>query len=103
MEVWADARGVALVEDEIEDAEDRPQPLRDIVSPGEPDPGARGSDSPLRAADALPHRRLRHEEGASDLRCRQATYCPQRERNRRGGCEARGAAHDEERQRGGPG
>ena len=61
------ARGVALVVDEVEHGQHRPQPVGQVGTLGHAVGDVRVSDLALRPHDALRHRRLGHEERASDL------------------------------------
>ncbi len=70
-----DIAGVALVEDEVEDAQNG----GDIAGPLEPHVG----DGALGPADALRHRRLGHQIRLGDLACGQPADRPQCERDRR--------------------
>ena len=74
-----DVAGVPLVEDEIEHMHDGRQVTRLV----ELDLAHRS----LRPADALGHRRLRHEVGARDLRSRQPAECAEGQRHRRCRCQ----------------
>ncbi len=80
-EVLAARRGVALVEDQVDDGEHGAEPVRQLGVAGDAvgDVGvadlALGPDQPLR------HRRLRHEEGAGDLVGLQTSEQAQRQRD----------------------
>ena len=73
-------RGIAFVEDEIDDLQHRGEPLDEFLAArgfvGQP--GFR--ERPLRAHDALGNGRLRQQEGARDLVGGQAADHPQRQR-----------------------
>ena len=77
----AGGRAVALVEHEIEHAQDAIEPFRQGVvvrdSIGDP----RVADLPLRPDEPLGERRLRDEEGAGDLGGREAAEGAQRQRH----------------------
>lgn len=67
-EAGAAVRGVALVEQEIEDGEDRVEPRREFVRCGEGEREIALADGALRPDEALGDRRRGDEEGAGDLR-----------------------------------
>ena len=69
-----DVAGVALVEDQVEDAEHG----RDVAGLVEPHPG----DGALGPADALRHGRLGHQVGLGDLAGGQPAHRAERERDR---------------------
>jgi hypothetical protein len=73
------AAAVALVEDQIDDGEDRGQPVREEVGWGHPewDPGF--LDLALRPDQPLGHRRLGDDEGARDLLGGQSSERPERQ------------------------
>ena len=77
----ARGRGVALVEDQVEDLEHAAEPLRQERQIGDPVRDAGIADLPLRADEALGERRLRDEEGPGDLGRRQAAERPQGQRH----------------------
>ena len=78
--VVAARRGVAFVEDEVDDLQHRGEPLRELLAArglvGQP----RFRKGPLRAHDALGDRRVRQQESPGDLFGRQAADHPQRQR-----------------------
>ena len=77
----ARGRGVALVEDQVEDLEDAVEPLRQELEVRDPVRDAGVADLPLRPDEALGERRLRDEEGPGDLGRRQAAERPQGQRD----------------------
>ena len=73
-----------------------PMPLRELCGGRHPIGDPRAGDLLLRTSDPRRHRRLTDEEGAGDLRSRQAAHEPQRQCDLRGLVEGRVAAgHDE--------
>ena len=78
--VLAPRRGIAFVENEIDDLQHRSEPRREFFAArgliGQP----RFRKGPLGAHDALGDRRLRHQEGPGDLLGGQAADHPQRQR-----------------------
>ena len=94
------ARGVALVEDQVEHVQHDAQPLGALAARAacsKPPPAA--LMLLLGPADALGHRRLGHEEGAGDLGRGQAADGAQGERELRRRRERRVAAEEEQGQR----
>ena len=89
---------VALVEDQVHDPQDAPQPVGQLLVGRDPVRDVRVGDLALRAHDPLAHRRLGDEEGASDLAGRQAAERPQRERHARRHVERRVAAGEDQPQ-----
>ena len=91
-------RAVAGVEDEVDDAEHRDQPVgKDVVARhAERDAGV--ADLALRAHEPLRHRRFGHEERARDLVRLESAERPQRERDLRLDPERRVAAREHEAQ-----
>lgn len=89
----AGAGRVPLGEDQVQHLQHGGQPLRASVV-GEPFP----AQPLLRAADPLPDRRFGDEEGAGDLRRRQATDRAQGERHLRRPGQRRVAAEQQQRQ-----
>ena len=73
------ARGVALVEDQVQDVEHGAEPVAPFRGRGHPELGAAFADPLLRPADPLGHRRLGHQERAGDLRGRQPADGSQRQ------------------------
>jgi len=95
-ELAAHRRPVACVEDEIDDAEHRVQPLGEDLVRRDAERNAGVADLPLRAHEPLRHRRLGHEEGASDLSCVEPAERAQRERDPRLQAERGVAAREHE-------
>ena len=93
------ARGVALVEDEIEHVEDGAEARVSLLGRRHHEAHAGALDALLRAADSLRHRRLGHEERARDLRRGETTHRAQRQRDRGRTRERRMAAHEEKNER----
>ena len=79
--VLAGGRGIPLVEDEVDDLEDRCESLRQLVRRRQLEADLLVAQSLLGANDALGHRRLGHEEGSGDLVGGQSTEAPERERD----------------------
>ncbi len=79
--------------------QDHAQPLGALGVGGTLEPGAGGLDPLLRAADALRHRRLGHEERVRDLGRGEPADGAERERELRGRRQRRVAAQQQERQR----
>ena len=90
--------GVPLVEDQVEDVEDRREPRLTLLRVGQGEPGAGLADPLLGARDALRHGRLRDQERAGDLGRGEATDGAQRQRDRRGRGQRRVAGHEEHRE-----
>ena len=86
-----DPAGVALVEDQVQHA----QHDRDVAGLRE----RLAADRPLRAADALRHRRLGNQERLGNLSGRQPADGAQRERDRRRRAQRRMAAQEQQQQR----
>ena len=86
----ARARGVALVEDEVDDREHRREPVGEVglARNAVRDPGV--ADLALGADQALRHRRLGNEERARDLRGAEPAEEAQRERDLRARARATG-------------
>ena len=80
-ELVARRRRVALVEDEVDDGEDRAQAVGQLGAAGDAVGNARTLDLRLGPADALRHRRLGDQEGAGDLRGGQAAQQAKGERD----------------------
>jgi hypothetical protein len=95
-ECVAAARGVALVEHEVDRGQDGAQSVReiDIAWHSVRDSGV--SDLGFAADDPLGHRRLGHEERAGDLGRRQAAEQAEGERDARRGRERRVAAGEDQ-------
>jgi hypothetical protein len=68
LQLRARARGVALVEDQVENVQDDCQPFGPFRLGGQLEPRAGGLDPLFRTADALGHRRLGNEERARSRR-----------------------------------
>jgi hypothetical protein len=93
------ARGeIALVEDQVEHGEHAVETARKVFALRHAVRDPNGLDPRLRAADALAHRRLLHEERARDLGDSEAADDPQRERDTRLHRERRVAAREHEPQ-----
>ena len=97
-ELAARRRPVALVEDQVDDGQNRPQPLRQQVVRRDAERDAGVTDLPLRTNEPLGHGRLRDEEGARNLLGGQAAERPKRQRDLRLGCERRMAAREDQAQ-----
>jgi hypothetical protein len=78
-EFFAAGRGVALIEDQIDDLEDAADPSRQLLVLGDGVGDMRIGDFVLGPHDALAHRRLGHKESACDLAGRQAADCSEGE------------------------
>ena len=89
-------RPVAGVEDEVDDGEHAPQPLRQQVRRRHPQRNGRVADLPLRPHQPLRERRLRDEKSPGDLRRRQTAEQAQRQRHLRLGGERRVAAGEDQ-------
>ena len=74
-------RGVAFVEDEVDDREDRVEALGHVGRLGHDVGDAGDADLLLRPHQPLRHRRRRHEEGAGDRLGVEAAQRPQRQRD----------------------
>ncbi len=74
-------RGVPLVEDQVEHAEHRAEPLGRLRRGGQRELGAGRGEGPLGADDPLGGGRLRDQERAPDLRRAQAAQQPQGQRD----------------------
>src|SRR5438552_2418405 len=83
----AGGRGVALVEDEIDDLEHGRQARGELRPARDVERDARLAQGPLGPDDALRDGRLRHEERPRDLVGREPSQQPQRERHARLGRE----------------
>ncbi len=93
------ARGrVALVEDEIDDLEDRGQPRRQVPAARHLERHARLGQRPFRADDALRDGGLGHEKRARDFVGREPAEQAQRERRARFGRQYRVARHQDQPQ-----
>ena len=91
-------RRVALGEDQVEHGQHAGQPVRQLGIGRHPVRDRRGGDLLLRPGDPRRHRRLRHHEGAGDLRRGQAAEQPERQRDPRLGGERRVAAGEQQPQ-----
>ena len=91
-------RGVALVEDEIEGGEHRPEAVGQLVVRRDDVRDAGVTDLALRTDEALLHRLLRGQERARDLGRLQASERPQRERHAGLGRERRMTAGEDQPQ-----
>ena len=78
-DVVARGGGIALVEDEVDDAEDGRQPRGQAIPPRDLEGDTSLGQGPLGAHDPLRDRGLGHEESAGDLLGRQAAEQAQRE------------------------
>ena len=88
--------GVALVEDEVDHGEHRPQPGRQLGVGRHPVGDVVGADLLLGPHQPLRHRRLRHEEGPGDLGGLQAGDQPQGQRHLGGGGQGGMTAGEDE-------
>jgi len=91
-------RPVAFVEDEVEDREYGTQPLGKQMIGWHAERDPRVSNLPLRAHEALSHRRLRDEKGLRDLLGRKAAERAQRQRDLRLRGQSRVAAREDQAQ-----
>ena len=89
---------VALVEDQVEDAEHLAQARRQLGGIGHAVGDAGVADLPLGADEALRDRRLGHQEGAGHGRRLDPADRPQRERDLRLAAQRRMAAGEQQRQ-----
>ena len=89
-------RGVALVEDQVDDREHGVEPLGQQVLGRHPEGDPGGRDLALRPDEALRHRRLGDQERARDLRRAEPAERAQRQRDLRLGRERRVAAQEHE-------
>jgi hypothetical protein len=96
VQVGADAAGVALVEDQIQHMQHRPQPRRPVLARRQLERGA--LDALFGPADPLRHRCLRHQKGVGNLGGRQAADRAQGQRDRRGRRQTRMAAQEQQQQ-----
>ena len=92
----APRRGVPLVEDEVEDGEDRAESLGQHVIRRHAEGDAGAAHFSLGAHEPLRHRRLCDEERPRDLRRRQAGDLAQGQRHPRLGSERRVTAREDE-------
>ena len=95
--VRAAGRDVALVEHQVQHLQHGAEPLC-LFGLGHAEAGPGGGDLLFRAADALGHGRLGHEERAGDLRGAQPTDGPQRQRHLRWWGQRGVAAQEQQRQ-----
>jgi len=91
-------RGVALVEDQVDDGEDGGQPGGQLVARGHLVRQPALADRALGAHEALRDRGLGHEECARDLDRAQPAYQPQREGHAALGGQRRMAAREDQSQ-----
>ena len=98
MQVGAGARGVSLVENQVEHLEHRRQTALALPRARQTERDLGGLDALLGPADPLGHRRLGNQERARDLRGREAADGPERQRDRGRWRQRRVAAHEEQRQ-----
>ena len=91
-------RRVALVEDQIQHAENAAQPVGQLLVVGHPVRDPRVGDLALGADDPLAHRRLRDQERARDLAGREPAERAQRQRHPRRQIERRMAAGEDQPQ-----
>ena len=96
LQLRAGARGVALVEDEIEDMEHRAESLGALLGGWRMKANAGRFDDALRARDALRHGGFRNEKCAGDLCRRETADGTQCERNGRCRRERGMTAHEEQ-------
>src|SRR5262249_44119394 len=90
------ARGIALVEDEIDDLQYDAEPIGSFRRRRHLEPDARALDALLGAADALGHRGFRNKEGIRYCRRGQAADRAKREGQLRGHAERWMAAEEHE-------
>ena len=90
---------VALVEDQVQDAQHRAQAIGQFVVGGHGEADGRVTNALLGATDALRHGRLRYQEGARDLGGGESAHGTEGERDGRPGRERRVAAQEEQQQR----
>ena len=98
-QVGTAAAGVALVEQQVEDVQHRPQPLVPLSGGREAERLVRSLDPGLGPADPLRHRRLGDQERRRDLAGGEAADRPQGEGDGRRRREGGVAAHEHEDQR----
>ena len=91
-------RGVPLVEDQVDDAEDAAEALRELRARGHPVGDVRVGDLALGAHDPLAHRRLAHQERARDLARAEPAERAQGERDLGGRLQRRVAAGEDQPQ-----
>ena len=91
--------GVALGEDQVEDLSRRRDPVGQLFGRRHGEAGVDLPEPGLGAADALRHRRLRHQERPGDLAGAQPADRPQRQGNLRGPRQRRVTAEQQQRQR----
>ena len=89
---------VAFVEDQVDDGQHRAQTLWQLALFRHAVGDAGVADLGLGADDPLRHRRLGHQEGARDLRRREAAEQPQRQRHLRARRERRVTAGEDQAQ-----
>ncbi|KZM76648.1 hypothetical protein A0J59_20105 [Cellulosimicrobium sp. I38E] len=92
-------RRVALGEHDVEDAQDRGEPRVPLARPRGRERAVERGEAPLRARDALGHGRLGDAERTGDLRRREPTDGPQRQRDGARGRQVGVAAEEEEGER----
>ena len=93
------ARGVALIEDQVEDVEHRAQAIRALHGLRHGEGHARLADARLCPADPLRHRGFGEQERTRDLGGRQAAHRPQRQRDRGSRRQRRMAAQEQKDER----
>ena len=99
LEFGPGGRRVALVEDQVQHVQHDTQPLGAFGLGRQGERDITGLDRLLGPADALRHRRLRHQEGGGDLCGRETADRSQGERELRRRRQRGMAAQEEERQR----
>ncbi len=99
MQSAASARGVPLVEHQIEHVQDGSQAPGSVDFLGHHEQRPAVADSRLGPADSLRDGRLRHQQAPGDLRRGEAAHRAQGERDLRGRSQCRVTAHKQQRQR----
>src|SRR5258706_46613 len=92
----AGARGVALVEDEVNDSQHRPKAAGEVGRSRDPIRDPRVTDLALGPDQPLGHGWLGHEEGACDLRGGEPSQETERQRNLDAGGEGRVTAGEDQ-------
>jgi hypothetical protein len=99
LQVRAGRAGVPLVENQVEDVQDRREPCRALLGRGHAERDAAVLDGLFGPADPPGHGRLRHQERAGHLHCGQTADRAQGERDLRGRRQRRVAAHEQQDER----
>jgi hypothetical protein len=94
----AGTRGIALVEDQVQHVQHRPEPLGPLRAGGHGERSSRVPDALLGTADPLSHGRLGHEEGPRDLGGGQAADRAKGQWDRRPRRQRRVAAHEQQQE-----